>query len=161
MVSVRAMHSADFDAVRRIYADGISTGLATFETEVPTAEELDAKWLPGQRWVAELDGRVVGWAAATPASTRPCYAGVAETSVYIDLAQRGKRIGSTLLRTQIEATEQGGFWTLQTSIFPQNTASIALHTGAGFRTVGTRERIARLNGVWQDTVLLERRSWLS
>jgi L-amino acid N-acyltransferase YncA len=155
------MHDADFDAVRRIYADGISTGLATFETEVPTAEVLDAKWLPGQRWVAELDEHVVGWAAATPASTRPCYAGVAETSVYIDLDQRGKRIGSTLIRTQIAAAEQGGLWTLQTSIFPQNTASIALHTGAGFRIVGTRERIARLNGRWQDTVLMERLSWLS
>jgi L-amino acid N-acyltransferase YncA len=157
-VVVRAMADGDWDAVRRIYAEGIATGDATFETEVPDAAELDAKWLPEQRFVAEIDGRVVGWGAAAPTSTRACYAGVAETSVYVAGEARGLGVGRALVRHQIEQADAAGLWTLQTGIFPENEASIALHLRAGFRQVGVRERIGRLNGRWRDTVILERRS---
>ena len=157
-VVVRAMAEGDWDDVRRIYAEGIATGDATFETDVPDAATLDAKWLPGQRFVAEIDGRVVGWAAAAPTSTRACYAGVAETSVYVAGEARGRGVGRALVRHQIEQADAAGLWTLQTGIFPENEASIALHLAAGFRTVGVRERIGRLHGRWRDTVILERRS---
>lgn len=156
-VAVRAMKPGDFDAVRRIYAEGIATGNATFETEVPSADELDAKWLPGHRWVAELDGGVAGWTAASPVSSRDCYSGVAETSVYVTEAARGRGVGTALLWKQVTAADTGGLWTLQTSIFPENKASLALHHSAGYRTLGVRERIARHHGRWRDTVMLERR----
>ena len=154
---IRELADADWDAVRRIYAEGIATGNATFEAEVPRREALDAKWIPGHRWVAEIDGRVAGWGAATPVSGRECYAGVAETSLYVGDGFRGLGVGKTLLHKQFSAADAGGLWTLQTSIFPENEASIALHRAAGFRVVGTRERIALHHGVWRDTVLLERR----
>ncbi|RRO18283.1 N-acetyltransferase [Saccharopolyspora rhizosphaerae] len=154
---VRELRDGDHDAVRRIYGEGIATGNATFETEVPSRESLDAKWLRGHRWVAEVDDEVAGWAATSPVSTRECYAGVAETSVYIGSRFRGLGIGKALLHRQISAADDGGLWTLQTSIFPEDEASTALHRNAGFRVVGTRERIARHHGVWRDTVLLERR----
>ncbi|MBV2361975.1 helix-turn-helix domain-containing GNAT family N-acetyltransferase [Streptomonospora nanhaiensis] len=156
-VAVRAMADTDFPAVLRIYAEGIATGNATFETETPSAEALDAKWLPGHRWVAEIDGEVVGWAAATPVSSRPVYAGVAETSIYVSSAARGRGVGKVLLHRQVTAADSGGLWTLQTAIFPENKASLALHHSAGFRTLGVRERIGRHHGVWRDTVMLERR----
>ncbi|HVK21829.1 MAG TPA: GNAT family N-acetyltransferase [Actinokineospora sp.] len=157
-VSVRALTSDDWPAVRRIYGEGITTRQATFETDVPTKSSLDAKWLTGHRWVAELDGTVVGWAAATPVSTRACYAGVAETSVYVADDSQGRGVGKALLHKQVTAADAGGLWTLQTSIFPENRASVALHHSAGFRTIGLRERVARLDGQWRDTVLLERRA---
>ena len=157
-ITVRALRPGHWDDVRRIYAEGIATGIATFETTVPTAEQLDAKWWPGHRWVAEIDGAVAGWTAAMPTSARDCYAGVAETSVYVDDAFRGRGVGTALLRRQTYAADEGGLWTLQTSIFTQNQPSIALHQAAGYRTVGVRERIAQLHGVWHDTLLLERRS---
>ncbi len=157
-VTVRALEPGDWAAVRRIYAEGIATGIATFETTVPSRAGLDAKWLPGHRWVAERDGQVVGWAAATRVSTRDCYAGVAETSVYVADGQRGRGVGKALLRKQVMAADEGGLWTLQTSIFTENRASLALHHAAGYRTVGVRERIAQRDGVWRDTILLERRS---
>jgi L-amino acid N-acyltransferase YncA len=157
-IIVRPMSTQDWDDVRRIYADGISTGYATFETDVPAREDLDAKWLAGHRWVAVRDGHVIGWAAASAVSDRPCYSGVAETSVYVDAAERGRGVGKRLLSQQVLAADQSGLWTLQTAIFPENVASIALHHQAGFRTVGVRERIGQLRGVWHDTVLLERRS---
>ncbi|WP_410642472.1 helix-turn-helix domain-containing GNAT family N-acetyltransferase [Amycolatopsis sp. lyj-346] len=157
-VNVRALEPGDWTAVRRIYAEGIATGIATFETTVPGRASLDAKWLSGHRWVAERDGRVVGWAAATPVSTRDCYAGVAETSVCVADGQRGRGIGKALLRKQVMAADEDGLWTLQTSVFTENRASLALHHAAGYRTVGVRERIAQRDGVWQDTVFLERRS---
>lgn len=155
--SVRALAEADWPAVRRIYAQGIATGRATFETEVPPAEVLRAKWVEGQRWVIELDGEVRGWAAMTPTSARECYRGVAETSIYIDTDLGGRGLGTMLLRHQVEQARAGGYWTLQTSIFTDNEASLVLHQRAGFRVVGQRERIARLAGVWRDTVLLELR----
>lgn len=156
-VRVRALVADDWDEVRRIYADGIATGNATFETEVPPAEALDAKWLPAQRWIAELGGSIVGWAAISPTSARDCYRGVGETSVYVDTNQSGQGVGSALVRHQIVAADEGGLWTLQTSIFPENLASLAIHHAGGFRDVGRRERIAQLDGVWRDTILLERR----
>ena len=157
-VMVRALRSSDWDDVVRIYAEGIETRNATFETEVPPVAVLDEKWLADHRWVAEIDGRVAGWAAATPISSRACYAGVVETSVYVADGARGRGVGTALLHRQVKAADATGLWTLQTSIFPENRASLALHHAAGFRTVGVRDRIARLDGVWRDTVLLERRT---
>lgn len=157
-VTVRAMREADWPAVRHIYAQGIATRNATFETRVPPRETLDRKWLPEHRWVAELDGEVAGWAAISPVSQRACYAGVGENSLYVGTEYRGKGVGKSLIHRQVTAADEGGLWTLQSAIFPENRASIALHRSAGFRTVGMRERIAQLDGVWRDTVLIERRS---
>jgi L-amino acid N-acyltransferase YncA/DNA-binding transcriptional ArsR family regulator len=157
-VTVRALEPSDWTAVRRIYAEGIATGVATFETTVPTRASLDAKWLPDHRWIAELNGQIVGWTALSPTSTRDCYAGVAESSIYVADGYRGRGIGKPLIRQQVIAADQAGLWTLQTAIFTENRASIALHHAAGYRTVGIRERIAQLNGVWHDTVLIERRA---
>ncbi|GLZ32222.1 hypothetical protein Lesp02_44100 [Lentzea sp. NBRC 105346] len=156
-VTIRALRDEDWADVRRIYAEGIATGDATFETEVPQRKSLDARWLPGHRWVAEIDGTVAGWAALAPVSTRDCYSGVAETSVYVGTDFRGRGVGRTLVHKQVTAADTDGLWTLQTSIFPENRASLALHHSAGFRTLGVRERIARHHGAWRDTVFLERR----
>jgi L-amino acid N-acyltransferase YncA/DNA-binding transcriptional ArsR family regulator len=155
-VAVRALEPADWPAVRRIYAEGIATGDATFETEVPDQAVLDA-WLPGHRWVAEVDGRVAGWASAKRVSDREVYRGVVETSLYVGHGFRGRGVGRALAHRQVTAADEGGLWTLQTTIFPENRASIALHRSAGFRTIGLRERIGRHHGVWRDTVLMERR----
>ena len=159
-VAVRPVEDADMEAVLAIYAEGLATRNATFETELPTAPELRAKWLPGLAWVAELDGTVVGWTAVVPTSTRACYAGVGETSVYVTGAAQGRGVGTALLHTQVNEADAAGMWTLQTAIFPENRASLALHHSAGYRTLAVRTRIARLDGVWRDTVLLERRSEL-
>ncbi|PRY39421.1 helix-turn-helix domain-containing GNAT family N-acetyltransferase [Umezawaea tangerina] len=156
-VVVRALRRGDWAAVLRIYGEGIATGDATFETEVPDRAALDGRWLPGHRWVAEVDGRVAGWAAASPVSARDCYAGVAETSVYIGEGFRGRGVGKALVRKQVTAADETGLWTLQTAIFPENRPSLALHHAAGFRTLGVRERVARHHGRWRDTVFLERR----
>jgi L-amino acid N-acyltransferase YncA/DNA-binding transcriptional ArsR family regulator len=156
-VTTRAMRDADLDAVRDIYAEGVATRNATFETEVPDARALADRWLPGHRWVAEVDAQVVGWTAVSPVSSRACYAGVGETSVYVTEQARGRGVGKTLLHRQVNEADAGGLWTLQTAIFPENRSSIALHHSAGYRTLAVRSRIARLDGVWRDTVLLERR----
>ncbi|MEP9383364.1 N-acetyltransferase family protein [Nocardioides sp. KR10-350] len=155
---VRALAHTDWDDVRRIYALGIATRDATFETDVPTAEALDAKWIPGQRWVITDGGAVAGWAAMTMVSARECYRGVAETSIYIDTSLGGRGLGTQLLSHQIDSALAAAFWTLQTSIFPENEASLAIHRKAGFRDVGRRDRIAQLDGVWRDTILLELRA---
>lgn len=157
MTHLRATRRDDLPRVLEVYAQGIATGDATFETEVPDADALWERWLPGHAWVAELDGGVVGWAALTPTSARACYAGVAETTVYIDEAVRGRGVGRDLLRHTVTHADAGGLWTLQASVLPANVASLALHHALDFRTVGVRERIARLHGTWRDTVLLERR----
>lgn len=156
-VTVREMTDRDHGAVLRIHAEGIATGHATFETEVPDPDDLAAGWLPGHRWVAEVDGRVVGWAAARAVSTRPVYRGVAETSVYVAEGHRGRGVGRALLRRQVCAADDAGLWTLQASVFPENRASLALHHSAGFRTLGVRDRIGQHEGRWRDTVFLERR----
>ncbi|MDN5853229.1 MAG: metalloregulator ArsR/SmtB family transcription factor [Actinomycetia bacterium] len=157
-VRVRALAERDWPDVRRIYAEGIETGQATFETEVPSTESLQRNWLDGHRWVAEVDGQVAGWAAVAPVSRRKCYAGVGESSVYVGDGWRGRGVGKALVRRQVMEADAGGLWTLQTSVFPENRPSVALHHSAGFRTLGVRERIAELNGVWRDTVLMERRA---
>jgi L-amino acid N-acyltransferase YncA/DNA-binding transcriptional ArsR family regulator len=156
-VVIRKMTSDDASVVRHIYAEGIASGLATFETEVPAWDQLDGRWLPGHRHIAEVDGQVAGWAALLPTSTRPCYTGVAETSVYVGASHRGRRVGVALIDALVRGADAGGLWTLQASIFPENTASLRLHRSAGFRTVGVRERIACVDGRWRDTVLVERR----
>ena len=158
MVEIRPLTPADWPAVERIYAEGIATGNATFETEPPTWEEFDAGRLAEHRLVAVEDGIVVGWAALSPTSRRECYAGVAEHSVYVAESARGRGTGRALMEALIEGAETSGIWTIQTSIFPENAASLALHEGVGFRVVGRRERIARLDGRWRDTLLIERRS---
>ena len=156
-VTVRAMTESDWDAVRRIYAEGIGTGDATFETDVPSQQVLDEKWSVGHRWVAVVEEQVVGWATLAPVSDRDCYRGVAENSVYVGDGFRGRGVGKSLIHKQVNEADAAGLWTLQTSIFPENRASIALHHSSGYRTVGIRERVAQLDGVWRDTVMLERR----
>lgn len=156
-VTVRSLRSDDWPAVRRIYAEGIATGLATFETTVPSAARLNAAWLPEHRWVAEVDGEVAGWTALSPVSRRACYAGLAESSIYVGEGYRRRGVGTALIRTQVIEADRAGLWTLQTSVFTENRGSLALHHAAGYRTVGIRERIAQVNGTWHDTVLLERR----
>jgi L-amino acid N-acyltransferase YncA len=157
-VTVRAMTDDDWPAVRHIYGEGITTRDATFETRVPPRETLDRKWLPEHRWVADVEGTVAGWAAISPVSARACYAGVGENSIYIGADFRGKGIGKALIQRQVTAADDGGLWTLQSAIFPENRASIALHRSAGFRIIGIRERIAKLDDRWRDTVFIERRS---
>jgi L-amino acid N-acyltransferase YncA len=157
-VELRPLEPDDWPLVSAIYWDGMRDGLATFETEVPPFEVWDAAHLHDHRLVADLLGEVVGWAALSPASKRRCYLGVAENSVYVAREARGLGIGRTLLGALIGGAEAAGIWTIQTSIFPENRASLALHVKCGFRVVGTRERIAKRDGVWRDTVFLERRS---
>ncbi len=145
-------------AVQRVYADGIATGQATFETEVPDWDGWDRARLPEHRFVAVLGDDVVGWSALSPTSTRAVYAGVAEVSVYVGAAARARGVGAALLSRLITSSERGGIWTLQSGVFPENVASLALHERLGFRRVGVRERIGRQDGWWRDVVLLERRS---
>lgn len=155
-VSVRALRDGDRAGVQRLVDDAAAAGDATFETA--NRHELDAAWLPGHRWVAEIDGTVGGWTAAAPVSTDTAYAGVAETSTYVGAGHRRRGVGTALLRRQVAAADAAGLWTLQAVVFPEDRAGLALHRGAGFRTVGVRERIAHHQGAWRDTVLLERRS---
>ena len=156
-VDLRALTEDDWTAVAEIYWDGIRDGLATFETEVPSWETWNAAHLADHRVVAERLGEVVGWAALSPASARRCYAGVAENSVYVAREARGLGIGRRLLEALIATAEAAGIWTIQTSIFPENRASLALHERCGFRVVGSRERIGKRDGIWRDTVFLELR----
>ena len=157
---IKRMRPVDWDEVREIYLEGIAGGQATFETEAPSWENWDANHLGVARLLARDDGKLIGWAALSPVSSRRVYAGVAETSVYVSLERRGTGVGRLLLDRLISESEQNGIWMLQAVMFPENTASVALHRAAGFREVGRRERISKLNGNWRDTILLERRSRL-
>jgi len=152
------MGASDWPAVRRIYEQGIMTRQATFQTESPSWESWDASHLRLSRIVALVDDEVAGWAALNPVSDRCVYAGVAGVSVYVAAAYRGRGVGRELLDALVRASEADRIWTLQAGIFPENTASIALHERCGFRIVGRRERIGELAGIWRDTMLLERRS---
>lgn len=154
---LRAMLASDADTVLRIFAEGIATGIATFETKCPDWQGFYQRFLPSPRLVAEEHSGVIGWAALSPFSSRACYQGVAEVSVYVAQAHTGKGIGKALLQRLVALAEQQGFWTLQATILRFNDASIRLHEKCGFRVVGFRERIAERNGQWLDTVLLERR----
>jgi phosphinothricin acetyltransferase len=145
-------------AVARIYAEGIATGNATFETVVPAWERWDAAHLPDHRFVALLEREVVGWVAVGGVSERCVYAGVVENSVYVAEAARGRGVGRLLLERLAASTEAAGIWTIQTGIFPENEASVALHERVGFEVVGRRKRLGKLHGVWRDVLLLERRS---
>lgn len=157
-VTVEPMTVAHWEAVARIYGEGIATRNATFETEVPTWEHWDASHLPAHRLVALVDDEVVGWAALAPVSERCVYGGVAECSVYVAERSRGRGIGRRLLDELVRGSEQAGIWTVQTGIFPENEGSIRLHEQAGFVAVGRRSRLGQLDGVWRDVLLLERRS---
>ncbi|MFI1375605.1 GNAT family N-acetyltransferase [Streptomyces longwoodensis] len=156
---IAALGAEHAQQVLAIYQLGIDEGNATFETAAPTWSEFDAAKLPHHRHVA-LDGtgQVLGWVAAVPVSDRCAYAGVVEHSVYVHPEARGRRVGSALLHALIASTEAAGIWTIQSGIFPENTSSLALHERAGFRVIGTRERIGRHHGVWRDVTLVERRS---
>jgi phosphinothricin acetyltransferase len=157
-VRIEAMTGAHAAAVLAIYQAGMDEGNATFETRAPRWNAFNAAHLPGHRFVAIVAGQVTGWVAVSPVSRRRVYAGVVEHSVYVHPAVRGRGPGRALLDALIASTEAAGIWTIQSSVFPENTATLALHRGAGFRVVGTRERIAQHHGRWRDTVILERRS---
>ena len=151
------MLASDWTAVAAIYAEGIATRAATFETEPPEYGSFDARHHAEHRLVALDNGRVVGWAALAPTSSRACYAGVAENSVYVTASGRGRGIGRALMEALLASAAGGGIWSIQAGMFPENAASLALHESLGFRVVGRFERIAQLDGVWRDTVLLELR----
>ena len=157
-MEVRDLRPDDWPEVARIFEEGIRTGVATFETEVPAWEAWDAAHLAEHRLVAVRDGQVVGWIALAPVSSRCCYEGVAEVSAYVSEEARGEGMGTALLARLVESSERGGIWTLETGVFPENAASLALLQRFGFRVVGTRERIGQLHGLWRDVVFLERRS---
>jgi L-amino acid N-acyltransferase YncA len=163
-MQIRSMTSNDWSAVQAIHAEGIATGDATFQPAPPTSwREFDVGKLESGRLVAITGERVVGWVAVSPTSTRQVYEGVVEQSIYVTGTARGQGVGAALLDELIAATEAAGIWTIQANLFPENTASLALHDRAGFRRVGTRERIGRMShgpfvGQWRDTVLIERRS---
>lgn len=156
---IKSLETRDWEALREIYLEGLATGAATFETSAPTQAEWDDGHLSFARIGAHSeDGRLVGWAALNRVSKRQAYEGVAEVSVYVAAAARGNGVGRALLQALILESERNGIWTLQASIFPENPASLRLHESLGFRTVGQRERISKLDGVWRNTLILERRS---
>ena len=159
-LAVRPMCPEDADQVLAVYQAGLDAGDASFETAVPSWADFDAARLPGHRHVATADdtAELLGWVAAGPVSSRGAYAGVVEHSVYVTPEARGRGVGGALLRALIGSTEAAGIWTIQSGIFPENTASLRLHVREGFRVVGVRERIGHLNGRWRDVVLVERRS---
>ncbi len=156
---IEPMQPDDWPEVRDIYLQGIATGLATFETEAPSWEEWNRGHLPVCRLVARADGRVAGWVAVSPVSRRQVYSGVVDESVYVAPAYRGRGVGKALLATLIEESEQQGIWSLQAGIIRENAASIALHSRCGFRQIGYQERKGRLDGLWRDVVLMEKRSF--
>ncbi|MEV4002850.1 N-acetyltransferase family protein [Actinomadura sp. NPDC049753] len=160
-IAVRAMRPDDAERVLAIYQEGLDTGQASFETKAPAWSDFDAAKLERHRYVAAdatSSGEVLGWIAAGPVSDRCCYSGVVEHSIYVSPRAQGRGVGSALLAALIASTEAEGIWTIQSGVFPENTSSLRLHAKAGFRTVGVRERLGRLNGRWRDVVLLERRS---
>jgi L-amino acid N-acyltransferase YncA len=160
-IRIEPMTARHAGRVLAIYQTGILEGDATFETRVPSWEEFDAARLPDHRYVALDADRIVGWVAVSPVSRRPVYAGVVEHSVYVEPAARGQGVGRLLMTTLIASTEAAGIWTIQSGIFPENRASVALHETLGFRVVGRRERLAQHHGRWRDVLLVERRSRLS
>ena len=157
-IHIAHMKEGDWSAVSRIYREGIETGLATFEQEVPAWDYWDQQHIDSCRFVAKEGKKIVGWAALSAVSSRCVYGGVAEVSVYVAAEARGNRIGERLLNQLILESEKQGYWTLQSGIFPENVASIRMHEKLGFRKIGFRERIGQLKGVWKDNILMEKRS---
>ncbi|GAB5401049.1 MAG: hypothetical protein Aureis2KO_26340 [Aureisphaera sp.] len=155
---VRSLHKEHFPAVARIYAEGLATGIATFETEVPDWNTWNQKFLSSCRYVFIEENEILAWCALSAVSKREVYKGVAEDTIYVSQKARGKGIGHKLLQHLVEASEKEGFWTLQAAIFPQNEASIEVHKKCGFRIIGSREKVAQRNGIWYDNIIMERRS---
>jgi L-amino acid N-acyltransferase YncA len=157
-LEIRELRQEDWPAVREIYEQGIAGRNATFETEAPGWETWDRSHLDGHRLVAVEDGYVIGWAALAGVSERCVYHGVAENSVYVESSAQGRGVGRALLGRLVKDAEEAGIWTIQTGVFPENAASVALHLACGFRVVGIRERLGKLDGKWRDVLFLERRS---
>ena len=157
-LQVDELTAGDWPAVSDIYAEGIATRNATFETTVPSWEEWACAHMGHHRLAGRVDDEIVGWGALSRVSSRQCYSGVAEVSVYVAHGHRGQGVGHALLSTLVARAETAGVWTVQAGVFPENLASLNLHVACGFRVVGVRERIGRLDGAWRDVVLLERRS---
>jgi L-amino acid N-acyltransferase YncA len=157
-ITIAPLEHKHWFGVAHVYEDGIATRNATFETEVPTWEAWDSSHLAEHRFVALRDGEVIGWVAVSPVSARCVYAGVVENSVYVAESARGQGVGRGLLEELINSTEAAGIWTIQAGMFPENEGSIRLHEAVGFEEVGTHERLGKLDGVWRDVLLLERRS---
>lgn len=162
-LSLRTLQPEDAEAVLRIYGEGMATGHATFQADVPNWQEWEAGHLPECRWVADEDNAILGWAALSGVSSRCVYAGVAEVSLYVSASAQGCGIGSRLLERLVTSSEDAGIWTLQAGIFPENTASLRLHERYGFERLGVRKRLGKMTygplaGQWRDVVLLERRS---
>jgi L-amino acid N-acyltransferase YncA len=157
-IELRDLRPGDWPEVASIFEAGIATGNATFETEAPLWDAWDACHLQDHRLVAVENGRVIGWAALSPVSERCCYSGVAENGIYLSPEAQGRGVGRMLLERLVADSERAGIWTIQAGIFPENVASVQLHMRCGFRIVGTRERLGKLDGAWRDVVLLERRS---
>jgi phosphinothricin acetyltransferase len=152
------MHPEDWPEVSRIYKEGIATGFATFEKEIPVYENWDKAHIKECRLISCEGHTITGWAALSPVSSRCVYGGIGEVSVYVSNDHRGKSIGKHLLLSLIDASEKAGYWTVQSGIFPENNASIKIHEQCGFRLIGRRERVGKLDGVWKDNLIFERRS---
>ncbi len=159
-VIIEKMKDEDWPAVKQIYQEGIDTGNATFETEVPSRQQWDKTHLRDCRLVAKIAGQIVGWVALSPVSDRCAYRGVSEVSLYVKSSARGQGVGKALLKAAIEESERIGIWMLQGGTFPENAASLSLQRSCGFRVVGRREKIGCMNGRWRDVILAERRSKL-
>lgn len=157
-IKTRNMLASDWEAVSKIYMEGIATGFATFETSTPTYEAWDAAHMSTCRIVAIEGEKILGWAALSPVSSRCVYGGIGEVSVYVNSESRGKGVGRILMEALIKESEAEGLWTIQSGIFPENEGSIELHKKVGFRYIGKRERVGKLDGVWKDNLLFERRS---
>lgn len=157
-LSFRPMTAGDWTSVAEIYKQGVETGNATFQQSIPDWNEWDKGHLKSCRLVAIINDKIIGWAALSPVSSRHVYRGVAEVSIYVDNKLKGQKIGTKLLERLIEESEKDNFWTLQAGIFPENKVSLKMHETLGFRIVGYRERIGKMDNTWRDTVLMERRS---
>ena len=158
LIDIRIMSPNDWRSVSEIYKEGIETGMATFEKEVPTWKNWNINHIEACRLVARINNEIIGWAALSAVSSRCVYGGVAEVSLYVTRRVRGRGVGQQLLIQLISKSESAGYWTLQSGIFPENKASLSLHEKMGFRKIGFRDRIGQLDGVWKDNILLERRS---
>lgn len=157
--TIEEMKESDWDEVSKIYLEGVNTGIATFQNSIPTFEDWNNGHVKSCRLVAKSDGKVLGFIALSPTSSRPVYSGVAEVSIYIGANYRGLGLGQALMINLIKLSEENNFWTLQSGIIRENVSSIELHKKCGFREIGIREKVAQMdNGVWHDTVLMERRS---